>query len=469
MNNRNYVVTFDENGQPYIEHTIFTSAGKAVGNASKWAKSHKDQAVKYVGKVVSNGRTRYFYTKEELDAYYNKGKNAIGGAAKKAGGAIKGAASKVGGTVKGAASRFGSSKVGGAVKGAAARAGSAVGGAARKAGSAVAGAAGRVGDKLGFDERAAYKQAQDDYENANAFNATKRLLNLNDTRRAYAGTVAGKVEGAAQRAGSAVGGAAKKAGSAISGAAKKAGSAVSGAAKRAGEAIDDAADRVASSKAAQTVAGAAKKAGSAVSGAAQKAGSAVKEAAGNVRDAAREAADRFGIDEYKELLDAEQSIGIFGKSRAKAALEEYRKTPLGKIDNALSSAGSWTKKAAGTVASHAKDTLADIDEWAKETGEGIRNTANAVGGAAKKAGSAISGAAKKAGSAISGAASAVAGAAKSATTPKSVKEAQAAYDAALRDYENVTNSGVYDEGASYWALKQAEKALEAAKSSKKKK
>lgn len=51
-----YLISFDENRQPFIAH---------VGTQ----KSHK-----YIAKVIENGRPRYFYTQEEYNAYL-KNKN----------------------------------------------------------------------------------------------------------------------------------------------------------------------------------------------------------------------------------------------------------------------------------------------------------------------------------------------------------------------------------------------------------
>lgn len=58
MNDSSYIILIDENGTPYIAHSGF---GK--------------KAVKYIEKIKDGARTRYFYTKAELDAYL-KGKRA---------------------------------------------------------------------------------------------------------------------------------------------------------------------------------------------------------------------------------------------------------------------------------------------------------------------------------------------------------------------------------------------------------
>lgn len=56
--NNNYVILVDENGQPYIVHSIFGDARK--------------KGSKYIERIKEGAKTRYFYTKSELDAYRNK-------------------------------------------------------------------------------------------------------------------------------------------------------------------------------------------------------------------------------------------------------------------------------------------------------------------------------------------------------------------------------------------------------------
>ena len=62
-----YIVLVDENGQPYIAHGIWSKARDAANSGRK-------KATKYIEKIGEGAKARYFYTKEELDAYYNKGK-----------------------------------------------------------------------------------------------------------------------------------------------------------------------------------------------------------------------------------------------------------------------------------------------------------------------------------------------------------------------------------------------------------
>lgn len=49
-----YYIASDEKGQPYIAH------------------SSDDRRHRYILKIVVNGRTRYFYTQAEIDAYYRQ-------------------------------------------------------------------------------------------------------------------------------------------------------------------------------------------------------------------------------------------------------------------------------------------------------------------------------------------------------------------------------------------------------------
>lgn len=89
MNNSDYVILIDENGQPYIAHSVFTKARDAAKSAAR-------SAHKYIARIGD----RYFYTQEELKAFYNRGKAAAGKAAE----AVRGAATKAATTAKSAAS-----------------------------------------------------------------------------------------------------------------------------------------------------------------------------------------------------------------------------------------------------------------------------------------------------------------------------------------------------------------------------
>ena len=56
-----YIIAVDENGQPYIAHAYNLT-------------NMKYRQVKYLLKLKDGKRTRYFYTQDEIDAYYRKKK-----------------------------------------------------------------------------------------------------------------------------------------------------------------------------------------------------------------------------------------------------------------------------------------------------------------------------------------------------------------------------------------------------------
>lgn len=60
-----YYVAIDSNGEPYIEHAIF---GRNSGGSNSRGSR---QNVKYLEKIKDGARTRYFYTQDELQAYYD--------------------------------------------------------------------------------------------------------------------------------------------------------------------------------------------------------------------------------------------------------------------------------------------------------------------------------------------------------------------------------------------------------------
>lgn len=68
MYNDDYVILVDENGQPYIAHAF------GDGARAKWG-SLKGRAAKYIEKVkTKSGKWRYFYSPDELKAFYNEKK-----------------------------------------------------------------------------------------------------------------------------------------------------------------------------------------------------------------------------------------------------------------------------------------------------------------------------------------------------------------------------------------------------------
>ena len=76
MNDYDYIVIFDENGQPYIAHAFSDKARRAAAAA-------RSRAHKYIAKWGEGAKARYFYTKEELDAAMGRGREAVSRAADK--------------------------------------------------------------------------------------------------------------------------------------------------------------------------------------------------------------------------------------------------------------------------------------------------------------------------------------------------------------------------------------------------
>lgn len=133
MNNSNYMIAVDENGTPYIAHAGFFS-------------NIREKGAKYYQKIKTGYGTRYFYDKDEWDAY------------------VKGQGAKP-------TSLLGKAK-----------------------------------DKLGFDERARRNAAADRSANSNLFNRGSRERALNKAQSAYDQTALGRAENAINRARDAVSG-----------------------------------------------------------------------------------------------------------------------------------------------------------------------------------------------------------------------------------------------------------------------
>ena len=102
MNNYDYVVLIDENGQPYIAHSFKSSASSAFRRVKSGVKSAGKgmgrgwrATTKYLLKIGKGAKAKYAYTPEEVDRLLGRGKRAVqnfGEAAKKAGEATKRAA-----------------------------------------------------------------------------------------------------------------------------------------------------------------------------------------------------------------------------------------------------------------------------------------------------------------------------------------------------------------------------------------
>lgn len=86
MTSSNYVILIDESGQPYIAHSVWSKAKSAASSVGSRAKSAAKSAgegmgrgyraaTKYIEKIKDGAKTRYFYTQDELKAYYDQGKN----------------------------------------------------------------------------------------------------------------------------------------------------------------------------------------------------------------------------------------------------------------------------------------------------------------------------------------------------------------------------------------------------------
>ena len=75
MYNDDYIIMFDENGQPYLAHSIGSrlSSGYArVKQTASNAGRATNRAVKYIMKIpnaFANGASRYFYTQDEIRAF----------------------------------------------------------------------------------------------------------------------------------------------------------------------------------------------------------------------------------------------------------------------------------------------------------------------------------------------------------------------------------------------------------------
>ena len=75
MYDYDYKILIDRDGQPYICHAgMFDSGGNAVSGRQKGAQTRNH---KYIARIQERRGYRYFYTPEELKAYYNQGITAV--------------------------------------------------------------------------------------------------------------------------------------------------------------------------------------------------------------------------------------------------------------------------------------------------------------------------------------------------------------------------------------------------------
>ena len=87
-----YLILVDENGQPYIAHAFsfrntFRNVGNAVRNTASNVGRRARDTHKYIQKIAKDGKTRYFYSQEEWEAYLrgdSKKPTTIGGRIKDA-------------------------------------------------------------------------------------------------------------------------------------------------------------------------------------------------------------------------------------------------------------------------------------------------------------------------------------------------------------------------------------------------
>ena len=88
MEDYDYVMMVDENGSPYLAHIDWGKARQSVRNAASSAagavKSAGQKSYKYYQKLKEGRKTRYFYSPEELQAYYDNARKTAAGAVDKA-------------------------------------------------------------------------------------------------------------------------------------------------------------------------------------------------------------------------------------------------------------------------------------------------------------------------------------------------------------------------------------------------
>jgi hypothetical protein len=487
MNNSNYMIAVDENGTPYIAHAgLFSNI--------------REKGAKYYQKIKTGYGTRYFYDKDEWDAY------------------VKGQGAKP-------TSLLGKAK-----------------------------------DKLGFDERARRNAAADRSANSNLFNRGSRERALNKAQSAYDQTALGRAENAVNRARDAIGNARNYAqttlGSIREGTLKQAQETISNAGKTISEAsakIQSGAQKLIDN--AQTTA---RKIGGSVqdvyefgkaysdNAKAAKEFNAAKdtmdkvieeqggtlalvtkeyiEARGAYRgaiDKIKDSCDRMdntkvgqnlnrldkslksAIDSVKDAADdAKRAISDLGDTirnapstianRAdsrdeKAALEEAQKAyerargtdfELGAYADLQTAQNAYNRTygaQARTAAASARDAIGNAATSAREAVSGAAGRArDAIGNAAENARGAVSNAASRVGEAAGRARDAVTGGVSDAITRAReeaaevadktyAREAKAAYDAAAREYEKVRGTGSDVELEAYWNMMNAQQALDRAR------
>lgn len=351
MYDKDYVILFDENGQPYISHSV-------------WSKV-REKGSKYLEKVkTSTGKARYLYTPEEVKAYYDKGKQKVSQAASKARSVASNAYSNVRST-------------------------------ATKAYKSAKKAAWKAADNLGVDEAIVRKRAKDTMKKQNDDMTRTDYMVANNK---FAKTPLGKAEKAMRTAIDTT--------------------------KRYAEITISEMDHYLDI---------------------------AKDKSGDLIDKGRTM--------YEDARETARNVGDKAVDFSNRAIDAVTSRDE---KRALDTARNEYEKVRGTGGSEESDAY-----WAQREAEA--NYDRTIGGRVGSAASSVSSAAKNTvssvGTAAKNAATSVGNAAKSAAdrvTGKTKAQAQSAYNEALREYEKVRGTGSGEESDAYWALREAELALERA-------
>ena len=356
-----YYIRFDENGQPYIEHGLKDTFSSVRREGAKYLEKIKTKA----------GGTRYFYTPEELKAYYNQGKTKVTNAAKN----VRAKASDVYNKGRAAVTNAGS-KVKSTAKNVAEKGRSAVSAANRNArdfGTRTASALKNHGsetlkDITGKSKHERYEEAWDRTSKAkdnlaNNPNSAHAQREVDEAEAAeakaheeYLKSPLGRVNDAKSRAKELADSAKEKAGSVKDKAKEKAGQA----GNKAKELVDSAKD----------------KAKGAVDKAKDKLGF-------DERDRAEKAWDKYDETDSDEDWD-----------EANRLQDEFNKTPIGKLNSFWERTKEnvptadyiidKAKEKAGTVKDKAKEKVGQVGDKAKELAGSAKEKAEEVAGKAKE-------------------------------------------------------------------------------------
>ena len=427
MNNYDYVILFDENGQPYIEHSLWSSAKSWGKKAHSRVRSAGKTAHKYIMKVGEGAKAQYAYTQAEVDRLMGRGRKA---------------AQKVSSSAK-------------------------------KAAASVKRAGIRAADRFGVDEKVRRDKALDRYHDKNSIKNAQDYLNAN---RDYLNTPLGKIDNTFKKAQETLKSTTKDLKRGADNLAKNAREA----AARVKSTVDDVKEYVSAindyNKAADELR-------DAFSDGAMNAGGYIYSVNNTERKQAeameRARATKIGqwADRHKEDFDHIGENLAKADAAAKTLIDSVKET----AEKAANTVSSTARNAADRVSS--ADEKRELDaarrEYEKVRGTGgedendaywaLREAENAynrtAGGAAANAANAVSSSARNAAGAMRNAAGAVSDAAKNVAdrvSGKTKAQAQSEYNAALREYEKLRGTGSGEESDAYWALREAELALERA-------